>query len=307
MPLIVIGTTTIDSIRFLNEEKTVVRVGLRFGGVCNNVACALGNIGLAPIFISTRYVGELGASIGIHFKNNHVNWQPIEQHADLPFYQADINPQGEVIHESFIDTTALKLLTPITLQNKLREFSTTQALVTCTDLDLSSLLYIQDRASALGTELWLLSSSSLEVSKFRVLAPLSGVGMNLSELSQLCGTKLTSFDRIAQEALKLVSNNGACLVTMGSRGSLLCIGNPEKAEVFYQSVPPIVGKSPIAAGDVLFACLLGNRLKKLAWGDALHAATASTIAFIREAGELSPYNTLANPSIELDPPERFLP
>lgn len=307
MAVIIIGTITIDSIRFVSEENKIERVGLRYGGVCNNVACALGNIGFAPTFISTKYFGELGASVNTHLENNRVMWQPIENYAGLPFYQADIDPQGNVVQESFIDTSALNLLTASVLQEKLQEFSHARIIVTCTDLDSSSLLSIQRRALALGAEFWLLSSSALEVSKFRSVSQANVIGMNISELSSLTKDKMTSYDQITRKAIELVSDHGACLVTLGSRGSLLCLRNSGKPEAFYQSVPPIVGKSPVAAGDILFACLLGNRLKGLSWEEALNRATAATVAFISEAVELSPYSSLANPSLSLDAPKQVFP
>ena len=98
----IVGTVTLDILHILKSNYNE-QLQMSFGGVCKNVACTLGSLGIKPLFISVKFSGEVGGTITEYFSDNNVEWIPFSCAASMPLFQATIDLSGNVINESFVE------------------------------------------------------------------------------------------------------------------------------------------------------------------------------------------------------------
>lgn len=289
----VVGTVSLDLLYTYNTNKTAYQMQMAFGGVCKNVACVLGALGMHCDFISARYSGDMGRAIANYFQEHLVTWTPLEQIASPGLFQAHIDAGGQVFDESFSDNGSLEMLTPEVIQQSTHLFDNADTLITCTNLSVASLNALHDIARRRNAPYCVLVSSDLEAERLPKLAHKPDfIGMNQSEMRHLTGKTYTHMTEIATDARALVADDGACLVTLGEKGALLAL--PSEAQFVFQPTDPVEVKSPVGAGDVLFTTLLVHRYHhKTSWEAALHQATRHTRAYLRRPADDYPiYSTL---------------
>src|SRR5687767_3077343 len=110
--VIAVGTVTVDVVRRMADDNTCQEVELSFGGVCNNLVCALGALGVRPRFLSPRFIGDLESAVAGHFASNRVEWVRLACDAPLAVFQADLDNAGHIMSEQFVDNGSMSRLTP---------------------------------------------------------------------------------------------------------------------------------------------------------------------------------------------------
>ncbi len=290
-PVVIVGTVALDVSHFWNECRTSQHIRIDLGGVCKHVACVLGKLGLSPRFVSTRFSGELGAQIGYLFQENQVDWRPLSAYAPLSLFEAHLDEHDHVFDEAFVEGQSLELLTPNALQSH-DAFVGARVIVSCTNLSISALNQLADIADQEGAYFWLVSSSSLDAPKIgQIRRPLDLLSLNLEELARLVDGPLETLPQIGSAALQIKPIADKCLVTLGSRGALLCQQHLDYA--LYQPVAPIAGHSPVGGGDVLFAGLLGGKIRGQSWGEAFaFGARCARNYLLRDQNSAMPYTEL---------------
>jgi sugar/nucleoside kinase (ribokinase family) len=277
---VILGVATLDAIHFAS------RVELGFGGVCQNIACGLAQLGSAPVFISPTHPQPMQTALSTHFEAKQVQWRHLPLEVSLPFFEAYLTQYGEVRRERYHDNGAFAPLTPTVLRTS-RALLCQQAslLIASTDLHLRSLKALQQLCSEQQLPFCLISSSRDKAHRLKSLRP-DLLALNLGELRQLFGSSLSEPAEIARAAAGLVS--GACLITLGPGGAILTLAKG----YYHQRVPALQPDSTVGAGDSLFAGLIHHFLQSGDWSLALPAAAAHTQAF------LSPGKSLSLPPLE---------
>ena len=274
---------------------------VEIGGVCKHVACVLGSLSAMPRFVTTHYPGELGGLVADSLVTNHVDWQPVPITAPFALFQADLDPADHVWAESFTAGESIDALTPELLIAcpALTGADAADVIVTCTNLSVPAIDALAGIVHQRGS-LWLLLSSDLEADRIaqidsKLRAAIGLLSLNLSELRLATGAPhLTDLTEIAEAGRSLVTPGNHCLITLGSRGSLLC--TPGTDHALYQPVAPIRGQSPVGGGDVLFASLLAGHLRGYDWPDALRFANVCTRRYLmRDSADPHPYRVLIDP------------
>jgi sugar/nucleoside kinase (ribokinase family) len=289
---VLVGTVTLDVLHEGPIGAGRAPVVLRWGGVMNNVACALGMRGADPALVTVTYTGELAPAVPAHLAANRVRWVPLPTRLPLPLFHAEL-VDGSVRHKVFIGDEALSALTPATLEADRAVLADAGLLVASTDAEEPTLAWLADTAAARGLPFWLISADPTEVGKLRPNGRGADlVALNLPELSGWAGRALTDRADIVDAARDLTVPGGRCLVTLGAEGALLVPHG--HAEVLFQPAPPIGNPSvAVGAGDVLFACLLAARLDGADWATALHRASTLTGHFLRGVGSAEfPFHAL---------------
>ena len=295
-----IGTVSVD---LLYSQPTIDGPSdtvLRWGGVINNMACALGVLGHDPVFMSVNYSGEFRRAVAGNLKANGVNWLPFQTASGIPFFRAKVDEQGNIADESFAGEKAIALLTPAMLAAHAEAIANSSAIVTCTDLPGPTIRWLREITRESGTSFWLLSSAWEEVRKFYVASHGADcASLNIKEFAELSNGGKIDRSNILRTASGIVAGTGQCLITLGRNGSLLV--DIAREEIHYQPSPAIMlGWSSLAAGDVLFGCLLAARLAGETWRGAIYEATARTAHFLsrRTVSSELPYLYLTQGAIE---------
>ena len=272
-----------DILKFIYRDN----VTIRFGGVCNNVACALGTFGLTPKFVTVRFNGEIGSLVGDHLKSHNVEWFPIEKYASLALFSAELDEKGNIHNEEFYDSHSLKLIKSSDIEQLTHTISENDLIITCTDLEIDTINYLSRTCQDLDIPLWVLSTSQIEAYKLAHIIPKpSGIGLNIKELKTIFQHLQDEVDNDLENVITTVSenllaDNGLCLLTLGNKGAVLIDKTVNKA--YFQSVIPIEGYSTLGAGDVLFAGVVSAYLKnqQSITEDNLKNALMSTLSYIK--------------------------
>ncbi|MFD9356346.1 carbohydrate kinase family protein [Streptomyces sp. NPDC060031] len=278
------GTVTLD---FLHEGplgRGQDPAILRWGGVANNAACAMGARGARPALVTVEYSGEIGPAVGGHLAGNGVDWLRLPARAPLPVFHAEL-VEGSVADKRFYGERALGLITPALLDRSRGLFDDAAVLAAGTDAGAPALAWLADAARDRGVPFWLLSADPNEVSKLRPEGRGADlVALNRRELSLWAGRSLTGREDLVAAARQLPAPGGRCLVTLGEEGSLLVPA--DGSEVVCQPASSLTDEViTVGAGDVLFGCLLAGRLAGLDWAPALKEATGLTSRFLGGAGD----------------------
>ncbi len=277
---VILGVATLDA------QHLAGRVLTSFGGVGKNVACALGQLGGAPRFVSPEHGPELNAALREHFKLSKVSWNRLDLKVDMPFFKAYLGAQGEVKRERYYDNGAFKPLTPAFLQQSSAQLlAQTDVLVISTDLHQRSLKALSQICQQQQIPLFLISSSRLKAPRIRTIQP-DILAMNFAELSMLFQLADHKPQTLAPLAAQLVQADGACLVTLGSGGALLVL--PKQQQWLLQTVPLLKPASTVGAGDNLLAALIYYRQQALDWPQILIQATRHTLSYLGSATDELP-------------------
>jgi len=291
---VLVGTVTLDLLHEGPIGAGRSPVVLRWGGVMNNMACALGMRGADPALVTASYTGELAGAVGAHLADNQVRWTPLPATSSLPVFHAEL-ASGSVQHKVFLADNAMTALTPAGLGAQPSLFDGAGVVVAGTDAEEGTLAWLADAARARAVPFWMLSADPTEVSKLQPHGRTADlVALNLAELSRWAGRPPTGRADIAGVARELVAPGGRCLVTLGSEGALLVAAGDE---MLFQPAPAIDNPSlTVGAGDVMLGCLLAARLTGAGWAAALAQASAFTGVFLRGlASARNPYHVLRGP------------
>lgn len=276
---VVVGPVSVDVLYRDVASTGGKEVYLQFGGVCHNITCTLAAHGLSPVFMSPRFSGDIGECLPGHLSARGVRWSPTKDDVPLSLFTANIGPTGSVSNELFIDGGAARVLDAATFRQSYGVFRQASAIVSCSDLSLNALEELAEISRLHDVPFCLVSTSVEEVKKIRLKRKADIVSLNIKELNTLFAINDTELSAIARNAVTLVSDNGACIVTLGEMGSLIC--TPYENEFIYQSVPLVDAKSTVGAGDALFAIVLADRLLGSSWADAIHHAAGIVCSFIQ--------------------------
>nr|WP_277351207.1 PfkB family carbohydrate kinase [Micromonospora sp. HNM0581] len=262
---------------------------MRWGGVMNNMACAMGARGAGPALVTADYTGELASAVATHLAGNGVRWTPLPFAAPLPLFHAEL-ADGSVREKWFIGGAAIDGLDPTVLAAGRSLFDTASVLIGGTDATAPALDWLAAEAAKRGVPFWLLSADPTETGKLRPARRDSDLtALNLLELGRWAGRPLDSMVDVTAAATEL-AGAGHCLVTLGGQGALLT--GPDGT---FRQAPPSIDDPAltVGAGDVLLGCLLTAHLGGQDWPAALQEATKLTGAFL--AGPASaerPYRVL---------------
>lgn len=274
-----VGTVTLDFLHKGPLGRGEEPATVRWGGVTNNAACALGARGARPALVTVEYAGELGPAVSGHLSGNGVDWVRLSARAPLPVFHAEL-VEGSVAGKRFLGERALGLITPELLSQSRTLFQDAAVLAAGSDNHAPALAWLAGTARSLGVPFWLLSADPNEVDKLRPGgAGADLVALNQRELSLWAGRHLDGPDELVATARRLPGPGGHCLVTLGEAGSLLVPA--DGGEPVHQPAAS-AGEEvlTVGAGDVLFGCLLAGRLAGLDWAPALKEATALTSRFL---------------------------
>ena len=289
-PPIIVGAVTLDVIR--SKSPKTNSVDLRFGGVCNNVACSLGVLGFSPRFVTVTFSGEVGAMVPNHLKYHGVVWYPLPTNAPLAYFEAQLDTAGEVESEQFHNCEALELLTVETLRAHNTLFDGVGAILGCTDLSIDALMELQEMARDSDIPFWLLVTSDSEVEKIRGLRwSVDLLGMNRAELERFTGRRLPTHEELRLAMVKVAEPTGACLVTLGAEGALLY--DSRREEFLYRPAIPFAGGSSVGAGDVFFACLFASWYTGKSWYDAMSFAGVASHTYLSRDSKQLPFKSLS--------------
>ena len=85
------------------------RAYIQFGGVCANIACALGNLEVTPLFLSAAHESALGPNcLRAYFKGNNVAWRTLSRGRELPVFLAWLDEFGHALRGEFVDKRYLR-------------------------------------------------------------------------------------------------------------------------------------------------------------------------------------------------------
>ncbi|HYH05731.1 MAG TPA: carbohydrate kinase family protein [Thermoanaerobaculia bacterium] len=296
---VVVGLVTVDAV----ARTTVMGAAplVRFGGVCNNVACALGALDIQPMFVTPRYRGDVGRCVATHLDAYGVRWIPVDATAALSLFVAQLDERGDVISETFVDGGSVRALTAATLRAFASFIDHAAAAVSCTDLELDSLHEIARMSAQAGVPFWLLSTSKVEAPKLAALTPKPQfVALNIGELQEIERVDDGDICAAAEVGAKLVSPDGVCLITRGADGAQLCLSSTRT--IFVQRVKRVRSDSTIGAGDLMLASLLAARLMGCSWDASLRTAAARVAGFVSgnmDADAVDTYALLRTPCDDL--------
>lgn len=274
----VLGVSSLDAVHHSS------RVELGFGGVSKNVACALAQLGQAPVFVSPSHGSEWNAALEQHFAARQLNWRrwPIE--LPLPMYEAFLLPNGDVKREKFFDNGAFAPLSPALLRDSQPIWlDGADRIVASSDLHVRSLQAVQALCRARRVPFYLISSSVAKASRLPAVRP-DLLAMNQAELRRLMPAETRHLDPeaeilvMARAAAELVSPEGVALITRGAAGALLV--RPALRRVLHQPVPTLRPASTVGAGDRFFAALISQNSQGFDWPAALAEATRQTLQFL---------------------------
>jgi sugar/nucleoside kinase (ribokinase family) len=291
---VLIGTVALD---FLHEGplgKGLPPATLRWGGVLNNVACALGARGRDPLLITADYTGELRGAVAAHLAGNNVTWAPAAVRSPLPVFHAEL-VDGSVADMHFLGQEALDSLTPEVLGEQLTaELTTASAVVAATDGEIDTLAWLAEVTG--DVPFWLLSADPREVGK---LVPRGRradlVALNLRELSLWARRDLHGRAAIEEAARELAGPSGHVVVTLGADGALVV--GPDLL-VRHELDEALGDVLTVGAGDVHFACLLDEWLSGADWESAVARAAARTTAYLNALQDNEqPYASLGPPPV----------
>nr|AVW82921.1 6-phosphofructokinase [Nocardia interforma ATCC 21072] len=271
-----IGTVALD---FLHEGplgKGLPPATLRWGGVLNNVACALGARDREPVLITADYTGELRGAVAAHLADNDVTWAPASVRSPLPVFHAEL-VDGSVADMHFLGQEALDSLTPEVLGEQLRaELAGASVLVAATDGEIDTLAWLAEAAG--DVPYWLLSADPREVGKLVPRGRRAGlVALNVRELSLWASAELPDDRAVEDAARALAGDEGHVVVTLGEHGSLVVGPDVVARHSLTDALGDIV---TVGAGDVHFACLLDAWLQGADWKAALAHAAEHTTAYL---------------------------
>jgi len=290
---VVVGTVTLDVLR-----RGLDTADLRFGGVCNNVACALGALGMSPRFVTATFSGDLGELIPVHLERHGVEWHPLSTRAPLAYYEAVLDASGEVSAERFFDTGSLNAITAEALRMLSGVFVGAGAIVGCTDLADDAIQMLQGVATDLSIPFFLASTSIQEIEKIhRLKRPVDLLGMNLTELRALASGSFPTHASILQVVSAFSAKYDACLVTRGPDGASLWTGRPH--QFIEQAALPVTTRSVVGAGDVFFAGLVAAHLAGKPWQSAMAFGAAVVLAYLSHDASRLPFLALRSLTDEL--------
>ena len=166
---VVVGTVALDFLHAGALGAGIAPATVRWGGVANNVACALGVLQQSPRFVTADYEGELRSAVSAHLHDNGVRWTPLPVRVPLPVFHAEL-VDGSVAAKHFIGEAALDSLEPALLDRHRAVFADASVLVAATDSPVSTLRWLADAAAAARIPFWLLSADPTEVEKLPALA-----------------------------------------------------------------------------------------------------------------------------------------
>jgi sugar/nucleoside kinase (ribokinase family) len=259
-------------------------VTLRWGGVMSNMACVLGVLGADPLLMSVAYSGEMRWAVADHLAANGVSWLMLPATESLPLFHARVMADGSLADESFLGEHALTMLDPELLGPFREILANASVVVTCTDLQLAALSWLRAVTSANQVPLWLLCSGETEAHKLNINANRPDcVSMNLAELTRRTGAAPSSPADVLEAVQEIVRPGGRCLVTMGADGALLI--DVESRTVHHQPAIKVHNNAiSVGAGDVLYGCLLADRLTGVDWVPAIRRATERTSRYLARRG-----------------------
>jgi len=306
---IIFGTAALDVLHRGPLGRGTPPVTLRWGGVANNVACALAARGAAPILVTADYRSELRPALAGHYVAAGVEWTPLGEPTPLPLFNGEL-VDGSVARMQFLGDEALHRLTPDLLAQQEDLLDRASVLVGSTDCDRDALDWLAEAAERRGVDFWLVSADPNEVHKLRGAGPPAHlVSVNRRELALWAGAALAERGELIEAALRIAAPDGRCLVTLGAEGALLVSAGDgrlltQPAARIHE--PELV----VGAGDVFVGCLLGARLAGQGWPGALHGAAQLTGGYLAAAGhDELPYRRLRPAPIEEHPvrqPQRSL-
>jgi sugar/nucleoside kinase (ribokinase family) len=291
---VVIGAVAVDVICYWDDIGKSFVPQLRFGGVCHNAACVLGNLGLSPSFVSVRFTEDLGKGVAPHLSRNGVRWLPIDENAPLSIFHVDVDADGTVRNEVFTDRGASAALESNVVRCHLNELDDATLVLANTDLPLETLDTLQAMVNLRHGELWIISSSVEEAWKLSALAARpTSIGLNLDELEAVAGRTLKTVEDTVDVARSLVAADGVCAVTLGSTGALLSVGASNA--FYYEKAGTLRGPlSPVGAGDVLYACVLAAHLRGRDWASSLRYGVAGAATYVAQGHDVpEPYQYLS--------------
>lgn len=302
-PLLV-GTVAVDVLKKRSDGNEIEEISLQLGGVCKRVACLIGESGLAPIFVSATFAGELASSVKITLADHGVSWRPIREQAGLAHYEAILDPNGQIEYELFTDNGSLAVLTPMQLVDHLREIDEVSAIVSCTDLDVQSIAALGRTASERKVHFWIVCSGTEDAAKLMAVPAPCVIALNTTELEAVYGCHLHSEAEVCAAAKRLSRGTTVVSVTMGGAGAILY--HPVERKAFLQRVPSVSAESTVGAGDVLVGGLFVARQAGIRWEQSIRIAT--TLAVCHVTGQGIPLlDHAAFISGELLPPIEQLP
>lgn len=277
-------TTVVLGVSSLDMVHHTSRVELGFGGVSKNVACALAQLGQAPVFVSPSHGPEWNAALEKHFAAQQLSWRRWPVELPLPMYEAFLLPNGDVKRERFFDNGAFAPLSPALLRDSQRLWlDGADRVVASSDLHVRSLQAVQSLCRARRVPFYLISSSVAKAPRLPAVRP-DLLAMNQAELRRLMPAETRSLDpeaavlAMAQAAADLVAAEGVALITRGAAGASLVL--PALRRVLHQPVPTLRPASTVGAGDRLFAALIGQNSQEGDWPAALAEATRQTLQFL---------------------------
>jgi sugar/nucleoside kinase (ribokinase family) len=274
---LVVGLITVDAVA--RASATGATPLVRFGGVCNNIACALGVLDVPPIFVTPRYRGDIGRCLVAHFDCYGVKWIPVNASAALSLFVAQLDENGDVVYETFVDGGSIRALTPEALRQLSSYIEQAAVTISCTDLELDSLQEIARMSAHAAVPFWVVSTSKVEAPKLTALnTKPQFIGLNIAELQEIARVSEHDTYAIAEAGSKLVAPDGACLITRGAEGAQLCF--PATRTILLQRVERLRSESTIGAGDLMLASLLAARLMGCPWDTSLHASAARVASFV---------------------------
>lgn len=280
---VLIGSAALDVLHQGLLGGATSPVTLRWGGVVSNMACSLGVLGADPLLLSVTYSGELRWAIADHLAACGVNWLMLPATAPLAFFHARVMEDGTPADESFLGEEALTMLTPDLLEPVQNILVDASVVVTCTDVQQATLSWLRALTTASQVPLWLLCSADSEAHKLDISGnPADCVGMNVAELRRRNGSA-SSQAEIIEAVQEIVHPEGRCLVTMGTHGALLVDAASRTA--YHQPAMQIEPNvTSVGAGDVLYGCILADRLAGVSWVPALRRATERTARYLARRG-----------------------
>lgn len=297
---IVVGAVSLDIIEYAAGDRIVAR----FGGVSHNVARALAALEVPPIFLSPRYVGELGKAVASQLTRTGINWRPLAKTAPLAAFFARVDADGALGHFRFVDNEAFTPLTGPALTRASGLLTSWGPVVACTDLSVEALQVLRDVTYANGVPLWLVASDAITATKATAIQPLADVVcLNSDELTAV--SECADDDQsLAAAAGRLIGDDGVAVITLGEHGSLLV--NMMTGNYLRQQPTTLVVRPSLGAGDVLAGSLLSNRLAGRDWPEALARSTVTAEQFVSAGDALFPaFDRIEEPASNPAPSQAF--